>query len=208
MTSTFTRVAGLAGLVGSIVPAALLAAPALFPDNDFLQAPFYGGGALLLAVFAAGLYRAGTERLGNVARVGLVVALAAFLSTAAIAALDTFTRLGWGNYEWLWPVLVTSAGVMFAGLAIYAAGATVAGAIPAWAGIPLAIGGAAFVSLLVAAVVMGDRAVDAAGEVFGMAATASIVLVTAAVGALGLMLALGRMPAPAESSRTLPSPST
>jgi hypothetical protein len=208
MTSTFTRVAGLAGLVGSIVLAALLVVPALFPDNDFLQAPFYGGGALLLAVFAAGLYRAGTERLGIVARVGLVAALAAFLSTAAIAALDTFTRLGWGNYEWLWPALVTSAGLMFGGLAVYAIGAMMARAIAVWAGIPLAVGGAAFVSLLVAAVVMGDRAVDAAGQVYSTVAIASIVLVAAAVAALGLMLALERMPAPAESSRTLPSPST
>ncbi|HET9494698.1 MAG TPA: hypothetical protein VFR15_10745 [Chloroflexia bacterium] len=207
MTSTFTRVAGLAGLVGSIVLAALMVAPALIPDNDFLQAPFYGGGAVLLAVFAAGLYRAGTERLGIMGKVGLGAALAAFLSLATIAAFDVFTRLGWGNYEWLWPVLVTSAGVMFAGLAIYSAGATAAGAIPAWAGIPLAIGGAAFVALLIAAVVVGDRAVDAASEVFSTAAIASMVLVAAAVAALGLMLALGRIPGTSESPRTLPSPS-
>jgi hypothetical protein len=204
MTSTFTKLAGLAGLAGSIVLAALLVAPALVPDNDFLQAPFYGSGALLLAVFAVGLYRAGTGRLGIVARVGLVVALAAFLSTAVIAVLDIFTSLGWGNYEWLWPVLVTSAGLMFGGLAVYAVGAMLARAIPGWAGIPLAVGGAAFVALLVAAVVIGDRAVDAGGPVFGIAATASIVLVTAAVAALGLMLALERMPAPTESPRSLP----
>jgi hypothetical protein len=212
MTSTFTRVAGLAGLVGSIVLAALLVAPALFPDNDFLQAPFYGGGALLLAVFAAGLYRANTGRVGIVAKAGLVVALAAFLLTAVIAVLDTFQRLDWGNYDWLWPVLVASAGLMFGGLAVYAAGATMARAIPLWAGIPLAIGGAAFLALLITAAIIGNMAVDAAGDVFSTAATVSMVLVTAAVAALALVLALGRLPGtddvPVASPRSLPKPST
>jgi hypothetical protein len=61
---------------------------------------------------------------------------------------------------------------------------------------------------LIAAVVMGDRAVDAAGEVFRMAAMASMALVAAALAALGLMLALGRIPGTTESPRTLPRPST
>lgn len=212
MNWTFTRLAGLAGLAGGIMLAALLVVPALIPDNDFFQAPFYGGGALLLAVFAAGLYRAGKGRLGIVPKAGLVVALAAFLSVAVIAVFDSFTRLGWGNYEWLWPVMVTAAGLMFAGLAVYAAGATMARAIPAWAGIPLAIGGAIFVALLITAVVVGDRAVDAMGEPITWAATASIVLVTAAVALLGLMLALGRIPGtddvPVASPRSLPRPTT
>jgi hypothetical protein len=212
MTLTFPRLAGLAGLAGSLVLAALLLVPVLVPDNDFLQAPFFGGGALLLVVFAAGLYRAGKGRLGMVAKAGLMVALAAFLSIAVLAVLDTFSRLGWGDYEWLWPVLVISAGLMFAGLAVYAAGAMLARAIPAWAGIPLAVGGAMFAALEVAAIVIGDRPLDAMREAVNMAAMVSVVLVTAAVGLLGLMLALGRIPGtddvPVSSPRSLPKPST
>jgi hypothetical protein len=196
------------------VLAALLVAPILFPNTEAISAPFYGGGALLLAVFAAGLFRAGSRQAGIVAKIGLAVAIAAFLAVAVVALFDVLTRLGWGNYEWLWPVLVISAGLMFGGLAVHATGAMLARAIPTWAGIPLAVGGAAFVALLVAAAVMGNRAVDAAGDVFGMAASASIALVTASLGLLALMLALGRIPStgdvaiPTGSRRTLSRPST
>jgi hypothetical protein len=208
MTSTFTRLAGLAGLLGSLALVGMMVAPVLFPNNDILSAPFYGGGALLLALFGVGLYRAGSERTGTVAKAGMVVAIAAFVSIAIVAVLDIFSRTGLGNFDWLWSVLMVSTGLMFGGLAVYAIGAMAARAIPGWAGIPLAVGGAGFVLLLIASIIIGDRAVDAAGQVFSTAATASVVLVTAAVAALGLMLTLERPPAPAESPGSLARPST
>jgi hypothetical protein len=214
MTSTFTRIAGLAGLAGSLVLAALLVAPVLFPNTEAISAPFYGGGALLLAVFAAGLFRAGRGQTGIVAKIALAVAFAAFLTVAVVAVFDVFTRLGWGDYEWLWPVLVISAGLMFGGLAVYAAAATITRTIPRWAAIPLVIGGATFVALMIATIVMGDRRPDSVSQAINTAASASVALVTVSVGLLAMMLALGRIPGtgdvavPAGPGRTLSRPST
>jgi hypothetical protein len=208
MATTFTRLAGLSGFVGSILLGILMLAPALFPDSQPFGSLVYGSGTLLLAVFAAGMYRAGNGRLGITARAALVVTLAAFLSIAVLAVLDMFTRLGWGSFEELWPVLVVSAALAFAGLAIYAFAATAAGAIPAWAGVPLGAGGTVFVALLVTAIIAGDRPAGTAGQAIDMAAIGSLIVSAASIAAIGLMLAIGRMPGPSSSPRSVARPST
>jgi pyrimidine-specific ribonucleoside hydrolase len=204
MSWTFARLAGLAGLVGSIVLAGMLLVPVLNLDNDTLGAPLYGASTLLLAVFAVGLYRAGNGRLNIAAKAGLVGAIAGLLGIATIAVMDIFSA----GYDWLWYVFLASIALAFAGFAVYGAGATIARAIPAWIGIPLAAGGAVFVAIEVLFVVMGDRITRSADQALNVAGIVAVTLVLAGCGLLGVMLALERIPGPAAPARSLTRTST
>jgi hypothetical protein len=155
-SSTFTRVADICGLLGSLLILAAFAVGILFPNNDFPSAPVYGTGALLLLTHVVGLllYRKGRPQW--LSGLSLAVTMVGLATVALYAALDTLSLLGVRSIstDGYWGVLMIALLLIILGQSIYAITALVAGVFPSWVALPHAIAGVTLL-LSVPVLVMG-----------------------------------------------------
>lgn len=144
MSKSFTRIGGLAGLVGSVLVIAAILFGALFPNNNIPSAPIYGVGALLLLINVVSLL---LERKGSPKALAVLSLAVVLLSLAGITVYAVLDMLARGSVENAWYVLVTALLLTILGISTYAVTALVARALAVWVSLPLAVTGIALLVL-------------------------------------------------------------
>lgn len=194
MSWTFSKLAGLAGLVGSILLIVTILVGVVAPNTGIPPAPFFGAGAVLLGIAMFGLLTTSANRLGLLGKAGLIISLIALLWLSVYAVLSIILGETSATLDGLWVFNIVALLLLTGGLAAYGANALTVKAVPSWAGVPMVLAGTI---LLLDFAVWGAISVLAGSNPSGTVNTAqqlifqlAIALSILSCGAAGLALIL------------------